>query len=58
MSPQGSRALQVMFVQGLEHALTKLDKAVPYGLMWIGMQDDVTFIGSAAALNRSWNALE
>ena len=50
---QGSRAMQVMFVLGLEFALSKSDAMAPRGLTRIGLQDDVTFIGSAAALNRT-----
>ena len=42
---QGSRAMQVMFVLGLEHALTKLDTTAPDGLTRIGLQDDMTLIG-------------
>ena len=49
---QGSRAMQVMFVLGLELALSKSDELAPHGL------DDMTFIGSAAALDRSWNDIE
>ena len=54
---QGSRAMQVMFVRGLEHEhdQAKLDTVAPDGLTRIGLQDDMTFIGSAAPLNRSWN---
>ena len=53
-----SRAMQVMFVLGLEHAVTELDSTILEGLRRIGLQDDMTFIGSAAAINRSWNDLE
>ena len=38
--------------------MTKLDTAAPDGLTRIGLQDGMTFIGSAAPLNRSWNELE
>ena len=55
---QGSRAMQVMFVLGLEFALSKSDELVPREITRIGLQDDMTFIGSAAALNRSWNIIE
>ena len=55
---QGSRAMQVMFVLGLEFALTKSDAMAPRGLARIGLQDEMTFIGSAAALNRLWNDIE
>ena len=55
---QGSRVMQVMFVLGLEFALSKSDAMAPRGLTRIGLQDDMTFIGSAAALNRSWNEIE
>ena len=47
-----------MFVLGLEFALSKSDAMAPRGLTRIGLQDDMTFIGSAAALNRSWNEIE
>ena len=50
--------MQVMFVLGLEHDLTKPDTTTPDGLTRIGLQDDMTFIGSAAALNRFLNELE
>ena len=50
--------MQVMFVLGLEFALTKFDSKAPNGLTRIGLQDDMKFIGSAAALNRSWNDIE
>ena len=50
--------MQVMFALGLEHDLTKLDTTTPDGLTRIGPQDDMTFIGSAAALNRFLNELE
>ena len=45
-----SRAMQVMFVLGLEHTLSKIDTTVG-GVTRIGLQDDMTFVGSAAALN-------
>ena len=38
--------MQVMFVLELEFALSKTDELAPSE---IGMQDDMTFIGSAAA---------
>ena len=50
--------MQVMFVLGLELALSKLDALEANGLTRIGQQDDMTFIGSVAALNRSWNDIE
>ena len=50
--------MQVMFALGLEHDLTKLDTTTPDGLTRIGLQDDMTFIGSAAALNRFLIELE
>ena len=53
---QGSRAVQVMFVFGLEFALSK--SPAPREITRIGLQDDMTFIGSAAALNRSWRTIE
>ena len=49
---QGSRAMQVMFVLGLEFDLSNSDALAPRGLTRIGLQDDMTFIGSAAAVNR------
>ena len=51
-------AMQVMFVLGLEFAFSKTDELAPHGLTRIGLQDDMTFIGSAAALNRFWNDIE
>ena len=51
---QGSRAMQVMFVLRLEFALSKSDELAPSEITRIDLQDDMTFIGSAAALNRSW----
>ena len=50
--------MQVMLVLGLEFALSKSDELAPHGLTRIGLQDDMTFIGSAAALNCSWNVIE
>ena len=55
---QGSKAMQVMFVFGLEFAFSKTDELAPREIMRIGLQDDMTFIGSAAALNRSWSTIE
>ena len=55
---QGSRAMQVMFVLGLEFALSKSDATAQQGTTRTGLQDDMTFIGSAAAMNRSWNRIE
>ena len=55
---QGSLAVQVMFVLGLEFALSKSDDLAPREIKRIGLQDDMTFIGSAAALNRSWRTIE
>ena len=55
---QGSRAMQVMFVLGLEFALSKSDDLAAREITRIGLQDDMTFMGSAAALNRSWNVIE
>ena len=55
---QGSRAMQVLFVLGFVSAISKWDEVAPHGLTRIGLQDDMTFIGSAAALNRSWNDIE
>ena len=42
---QGSRAMPVMFVLGLEFALSKSDAAAQQGVARIGLQDDMTFIG-------------
>ena len=42
--------MQVMFVVGLEHDFTKLDTRTPDGLTKFGLQDEMTFIESAAAL--------
>ena len=47
-----------MFVLGLEFAFSKSNELAPCEITRIGLQDDVTFIGSAAALNRSWNDIE
>ena len=55
---QGSLALQVMFVLGLEFALSKSDELAPHEITRAGLQDDMTFIGSAAVLNRTWNSIE
>ena len=55
---QGSRAMQVMFVLGLEFALSKSDALAMEEFTRIGLQDDMTFIGSAAALGRSWGNIE
>ena len=49
--------MQVTFVLGLEFALSKSD-ARAQQVTRIGVQDDMTFIGSAAATNRSWNSIE
>ena len=48
---QGWRAMQVMFVLGLEFALSKSDDLAPREITRIGLQDDMTFIGSVAAFN-------
>ena len=50
--------MQVMFVFGLEFALSKSDATVQQGVTRTGHQDDMTFIGSVAAMNRSWNSIE
>ena len=50
--------MQVMFVLGLEFALFKSDDLAPREIWRIGLQDDMTSIASAAALNRSWNVIE
>ena len=48
--------MQVML--GLEFALSKSDEPAPSEITRIGLQDDMTFTGSAAALNRSWGTIE
>ena len=50
--------MQVMFVLRLEFVLSKSDAAAKQGVTRIGLQDDMTFIWSAAAMNRSWNSIE
>ena len=55
---QGSRAMQVMFVLGLEFVLSKADDLAMGEFTRIGLQDDMTFIGSAAAIDRSWGDIE
>ena len=50
--------MQVMFVLGLEFTLSKFDELAPREITRIGLQDDMTFIGSAAALNRSSSTIE
>ena len=55
---QGSRAMQVTFVLGLEFALSKSDELAPSEITRIGLQDDMSFIGSAAALKRSSGTIE
>ena len=55
---QGSRAMQVMFDLGLEFALSKTDDLALGESTTIGLQDDMTFLGSAAALDRSWRNIE
>ena len=48
--------MQVMFVLELEFA--RSDELAPHEITRIGLQDDMTFVGSAAALNRSRNVIE
>ena len=55
---QCSKAMQLMFVRGLEHALSTLDNASLKECTRIGLQDDMTFVGSAARLNGAWDELE
>ena len=50
--------MQVMFVLGLEFALSKSDELAPHEVTRIGLQEDMTFTGSAAAFNRSWSTIE
>ena len=47
---QGSRIMQVMFVLGLEFALSKSDELTPGEITRIGLQDDMTFMGFSSAL--------
>ena len=53
-----ARAMQVMFMFGLEHTLKKLDEGRLAGVSRISLQDDMTFIGSAKTLHRNWCELE
>ena len=46
---QGSRTMQVMFVLGLEFAFSKADELAPSEITRIGLQDDMTFMGSVKA---------
>ena len=46
--------MHVMFVHGLEFCPLQVGRAGSVR----DHQDDMTFIGSAAALNRSWNDIE
>ena len=55
---QGSSAMQVMLVLGLEHARPKLDNGALRSCTRIGLQDDMTFIGSAAKLDGACDELE
>ena len=55
---QGSRALQVMFVLGLEFALSKSDDLAIAEFTRIGLQDDMTFVVSAAAPDRPWRNIQ
>ena len=48
--------MQLMFI--LEHALSRLDTASLKECTRIGLQDDMTFVGSAARLNGAWDELE
>ena len=50
--------MQVMFVLGLEFALSKSDAMAMGEFPRIGLQDEMTFIGSAAVLDRSWGKIE
>ena len=50
--------MQVMFVLGLEFALSKSDAAAQQGVTRISLQDNMTFIGSATTMNRSWNNID
>ena len=52
---QGSRAMQVMFVLGLEFALSKSDAAAQQEVTRIGLQDGRS---SGRLQNRSWNSIE
>ena len=50
--------MQLMFVPGLEHALSRLDTASLKECTRIGLHDDMTFVGSAARLNGACGELE
>ena len=50
--------MQVMFVLGLEFALSESDELAPSENTRIGLQDGMTFTGSASTLNRSWGTIE
>ena len=50
--------MQVMFVLGLEFALSKSDVLASLQFTRTRLQDDMTFIGSATALDRSWGIIE
>ena len=54
---QGSRTVLVMCVLGLEHALAQMDHEHMLSVTLIGLQDDMTCIGSAR-LNLCWTNLE
>ena len=45
-------------ITGHEFLLSKSDELAPSEITRIGLQDDMTFTGSAAALNRSWKTIE
>ena len=47
-----------MFVLGPEFALSKTDELAKGEFTRIGLQDDMTFIGSAVALDRCWESIE
>ena len=45
-------------VLGWEHALNKLDNVALRACTRIGLQDDMTFVGSVAKINGAWDELE
>ena len=55
---QGSIAMQMMFVLGLEHALVRMDQEAGQHVTRNGLQDDMPCAASAARLNQCWTRLE
>ena len=54
---QGSRAMQVMFVLGMEAQMRKAEEDLGPDVHRIGLQDDTTLVGSASAIQRGLPAL-